>query len=216
MRTTSRRTCVSVGLMAAAVLGAAVVPVSAAPAPKLLTPQTAEPSKTVRVEFLNTPWRKVFHWLTEETGKPVILVHTPPGTFTYIGPPNKEYTISEVVDLINDGLVNQVQTEAHILLQRRHSFTLVPVDEDLDPTRPPRFRLEDLPTYGQYERVSLALPLGRLEADVILPYVKPMLSPKGTVFRPGGPCSNQLIFTDRAGNLRDIVKWIESANGSKW
>jgi hypothetical protein len=189
----------------------------AAPAPKPILPKVGEPLKTVKVEFVNTPWRKVFQWLTDETGKPVISVYTPTGTFTYVGPPNKEYTISEVVDILNEGLLNMSRTQQYILIQRPRSFTLIPADEQLDPALLPRFRPEDLPSYGNYERVSLALPLGRLDADDILPYVKPMLSKTGTIFRPGSPCrGNQLIFTDRAGNLREILKWIESANGSKW
>src|SRR5262245_33977870 len=51
------------------------------------------------------PWGSVFTWLAERTGRPVIAPNTPAGSFTFIPPPGKQYTLPEVIDLINDGLV---------------------------------------------------------------------------------------------------------------
>jgi hypothetical protein len=216
MRTTSTRTRGLSFLVTVVVLGAAAMPTSAAPAPRPLPPKAEVPSKTVKVEFVNTPWRKVFRWLIEETGKPVIFTNAPTGSFTYVGPPNKRYTIAEVVDILNEGLLNVNRAQPYELIQRQRSFTLVPADEQIDLTLLPRIHVEDLPAHGKSEYVSLVVPLGGLDADAILPYVKPMLGPGGMVVRVGGPCSDRLLFIDRAGHLRVIFNWIECANGSKW
>src|SRR5262249_13313603 len=60
--------------------------------------------KKVKFNMIDKPWREVFKWLTEETGKPVIFVNAPTGTFSFVGPANREYTIPEVIDIINEGL----------------------------------------------------------------------------------------------------------------
>src|SRR4051794_4088564 len=75
---------------------------AAAPAPSLPPPP---PEPTVEMPpFYNAPWRQVFNWLCEETGKPVLSCWTPTGGFTYQGPPGKRHTIPEVVALLNEAL----------------------------------------------------------------------------------------------------------------
>src|SRR5262245_8260554 len=61
-----------------------------------------------RFEFAMSgqPWSTVFAWLSEKSGNlPIVGVAVPTGTFTLIGP-NKKYTMGEVIDLINAGLLS--------------------------------------------------------------------------------------------------------------
>src|SRR5262249_38873097 len=69
-------------------------------------PSKEEPQRTVLFAFNKAEWRDVFRWLTDLTGKPVISVYRPPGTFSFRGPADKEYTIPEVVDIIKEALQN--------------------------------------------------------------------------------------------------------------
>src|SRR5262249_54540842 len=53
-------------------------------------------------EAAERPWSRVFDWLTEITGKPLITTNKPTGSFSFKGPANKEYTLGEIIDIIND------------------------------------------------------------------------------------------------------------------
>src|SRR5262249_22557666 len=52
-----------------------------------------EPEKRWPITFSERPWAKVFEWLTEISGKPVITVHKPTGSFSFNGPKGREYTL---------------------------------------------------------------------------------------------------------------------------
>src|SRR5437879_1315660 len=82
---------------------------AAKPAPKL---------PTVTFQMRDKPWNQVLEWLTDNSGVPVITVDKPVGTFTFIAPRGKtsEYTIPQVIDILNDALVAQ-----KFLLVRRSS-----------------------------------------------------------------------------------------------
>ena len=59
-------------LLSVALLSVVVIPVDSAPAPKALPPKQEAPPKTVKLPFVNAPWREAFTWHVEETGTPVI------------------------------------------------------------------------------------------------------------------------------------------------
>jgi hypothetical protein len=162
-------------------------------------------TKTVKVAFDNTPWRKVFEWLTELTGKPVITNFQPTGPLTFQGPPGKEYTIPEVIDIINEGLLPY----KFQMIQRPRSFSLVPADEKINPVVLYRVRLPDLAKHGKTELVSLTLPLMGLEAGDIVPVVEGMVGPSGDVSSMTEQCRCTLIVCDTVGNLERIVKRID-------
>jgi hypothetical protein len=111
--------------MVIVVMNAMAIDGRSAPAPRTV-PQPApvvtnELPKTVKVTFVNATWREVFEWLTEQTGKRVMSC-TPDGRFTLVGPPDKEYTIAEVVAAINEELAKQ---PGHfILIEREKHFSL--------------------------------------------------------------------------------------------
>ena len=45
----------------------------------------------------------------------------PQGTFTFINPTGRKYSMPEVVDLINEGLLSQ----KYVLVRRNHTYTLI-------------------------------------------------------------------------------------------
>ncbi len=63
------------------------------------------------------PWKDVIEWFADVSGLRYTGKETPPGTFTFNPPKAKQYTIPEVVDIINDALLADKKTP--FLLVRR-------------------------------------------------------------------------------------------------
>src|SRR5436309_2018317 len=63
------------------------------PAPKL-------PDKKIKFSMDSKKWENVFAWLTQETGIPILANSYPQGSFSFQSPPQKEYTLNEIVDII--------------------------------------------------------------------------------------------------------------------
>ncbi|HEY2148338.1 MAG TPA: hypothetical protein VGH32_10400, partial [Pirellulales bacterium] len=74
-------------------------------------PEKKEASTEKRIAFAmdGKPWDAVFKWLANETGKEVVANFKPTGTFTFIGPDKKTYTLPQVIDIINGGLLSASQ-----------------------------------------------------------------------------------------------------------
>ncbi len=85
--------------------------------------------KTVKFSMEGKPWSAVFQWLADTTGKPVIADEFPRGTFTFIGPRKKEYTIPQVIDILNNALVDPSQPKWYSLSDGARAITLRPADE---------------------------------------------------------------------------------------
>jgi hypothetical protein len=135
--------------------------------------------KTVKFSFDGKAWRAVFEWLAETTGKPIVTNFYPTGTFTFIGPANKEYTIPQVIDILNEALLSNSQTNKYYLINRERSFTIIPADEKIDMVLLPRINPEDMAQHGDTELVSMVLPLTMLLADDVAPQIKKMMGPFG-------------------------------------
>lgn len=79
------------------------------------------------------PWEEVLEWLGRESGLPVRTNYRPTGNVTFIAPkqiPERRYTISQVISILNVDLVNQ----KHKLILGRDSIIIIPWDEKTDPT----------------------------------------------------------------------------------
>jgi type II secretory pathway component GspD/PulD (secretin) len=171
----------------------------------------AEPEKKVRFVFDNAPWRDVFQWLTDVTGKPVISAYTPEGTFSFHGPKDKLYTIDEVVDIINCRLDDCQRRETYYeLIHRERSFTLAPANEKVDPVRAPqRVRPSER---KKADLSKVVITLTRLDADDIVPQVRKMMGPFGEVKSMKHTGANQLLLIDTAENIRAIREMIEESD----
>lgn len=180
------------------------------PAPAAQPPaETTKPApeKKVRFEFRDKRWAEVLEWLVDQTGMQVISPNKPAGTFTFIAPKvdgkPREYTIPEVIDIINEALSQQ----KFMLLRREASYTIVLADDVINDWILPRIRTEDLPARGKTEMVSTVLQLNALVAEDMVPEVRKMMGPFGDVVALTK--SNQLLMKDTAGNLMRIVKTID-------
>src|SRR5207249_3798499 len=132
--------------------------------------------KRVRLEFRDKRWADVLDWFRDQVGVPFISNYKPTGTFTFTPEklPNgqqREYTIPEVIDILNQAL----QLQKFILIRREASFMILPADERIDPAVLPRIRVEDLPTRGKTEYVSVVVQLGNLKAEDVAADVKKLM-----------------------------------------
>ena len=194
-------------------------PTTVAPVPAVSPPPTSKPvesatadkskptEKRIAFSMDGKPWGAVFTWLADQTGKEVIANVKPTGSFTFISPAKKLYTIPEVIDIINEALLANSQTQKYYMINRERNFTIVPADEKIDPALLPRVTVAELEERGRTELVQLVLTLKVLIADEVAPEVKKMMGPFGEVT----PLTraNQLLMLDTVANLRRIVKTLE-------
>jgi type II secretory pathway component GspD/PulD (secretin) len=190
------------------------------PEPKKKEEKAEEKSPEKRVAFnmSEKPWGSVLSWLADQTGKSIITQIKPTGSFTFISPKGKLYTIPEVIDIINEALLSGSATQKYYLINGERTFTMVPADEKIDPALVPRITVEQMKEHGKTELVSIILKLRTQVPADIAPEVKKMMGPFGEVVAMEK--AQQLILTDTVSNLRRIVKTLtdidkdESGKGS--
>jgi type II secretion system protein D len=172
--------------------------------PKTETPPAKQPDKigdkTVTFAMDGKPWSSVLEWLVEQTGLPLISKEKPTGTFTFVAPKDKKYTIPQVVDILNNALT----TQKFILIRREQSWTLVAADDKIDPAILPQVTPEDLNDRGETEIVAMLLPLRSLVAEDVVKEIDEMVGPFGKAIAL--PSSNQIWLQDTVKNIKRITK----------
>jgi type II secretory pathway component GspD/PulD (secretin) len=160
--------------------------------------------KHVTFQMQAAPWKKVFEWLADQTGLPVVANTVPTGTFTFVPPATgkaaRTYTIPEVIDLVNDSLI----LKQHILVRRPNSLQLVPADERFDAALAPLINPDTMSGRARTEVVHMILPLSGIEAKEALTAVKSLLGP----FGQAQPVGNRLLVRDTVGNLRKVIRLV--------
>src|SRR5262249_33488800 len=171
-------------------------------------PAKTEVPKTYAFEMRNKPWIQVMEWLPAHTGLRFIGPTVPQGTFNFIAPKKKEYTIPEIIDFINEGLLSADEKNRFTLLRREQSFTLVPADVALPEELIPRVRLDELDSRGNSEVVSVTFQAkGLVAEDIAQDIAKQLMGPFGKAVAFSQ--ANQLVLRDTAGNLKRIVKTLK-------
>jgi len=168
----------------------------------------AEVKEEPRYEFAmnGKPWKDVFGWLNEKTGLPTVGLAIPTGTFTFIGKADKTYTIGEVIDHINAGLLANEDTQKYLLIRREKQFVLIPADQKNPGSLAPLVEIADLPKFGKSQYITVVKPLKNLVADEVKDDFAKSLSVFGNVvaMRP-----NSLKITDQVGTVEFILKMID-------
>jgi type II secretion system protein D len=176
--------------------------------PKSDPPKTVE--KTIKFDMDKKPWRDVFEWLTEKTDLPFISVNIPRGTFTFISPKGKSYTIPEIIDIINQGLLTAEGTNKFVLVRTENRLTLIPADEKFNPDMLKHVGpKEGFAGLGETEIVSVEVKLKSGNAEDLAKDLAPVLGAFGRADFLQRP--NLLILTDTVKNLKRIVKLVEES-----
>jgi hypothetical protein len=158
------------------------------------------PADTFSIEMRNKPWRSVLEWLSDQTGIRYQANYLPPGSFTFIPQGKKSFTLSEVIDLLNDTL----SAQGYLLVRRDQAFTVLYAGEPIDPAAVPRVSVEELSRRGNSELVSVTIPAGGQDAAGVATDVRRLLGPFGdlTVLSR----LNQFVVQDTAGNVKRVVE----------
>ncbi|WP_238537819.1 hypothetical protein, partial [Zavarzinella formosa] len=181
--------------------------------PSLTPKPPAKPvvkEKLVTFAMSDKPWAKVIEWYAAETGLAFLSTEkAPDGTFNFIPPKTstgeaRKYTLSEVTDVINEGLMSK----NFVLIRGEQSFRLWPADQPIDPVLVRRVTLEELKTLGGKDIVQVVLVLKTASAEDMRDDVKKMLSKSSEVVVLRH--RNALVMIDTAANLRRVVNDLES------
>jgi type II secretory pathway component GspD/PulD (secretin) len=160
-------------------------------------------TKKVTVAFDRTPWADVLEWYSKETGLTMITTVKPTGSVTIKPAADREFTIGEVTDLLNETMAQQ----KFLLIRRNMTFFIHPADEKIDPTLIPRIALDQLPERGRTEIVQTILPIkGMVVADA-QEELRRLLTPFGTMVTLEKP--NAILITDTVGNIVRIQKTLD-------
>jgi uncharacterized protein (TIGR03067 family) len=172
----------------------------------------APEEKRYALEMKDKPWKEVMEWFADVSGLRYTGKETPAGTFTFTPPRDKQYTIPEIVDILNDALL--ADKKAPYLLIRRPrqppagTFALVPADQNL--LAPiPLISLEDLDRFGRTEIVRMDVSLKGGAAAEAMAAIRKLHSPWGSATTMVG--GRQLALMDTAGSLREIIKTLRAA-----
>ena len=157
--------------------------------------------KLYTFEMQGKRWDDVLEWLTEKTGRGIVYNNRPWGSFDFIGKPGEKYTLPQIIDIINEGLLAQ----KYLLLNRGRSYVIVPADQPIDPSFIQRIDSNDLDKHGKSEIVSILYQCKEfLMASASAPEIKKQMGPFGNVLVVDQ--FNQLILQDTAANLSRIKK----------
>ncbi len=164
-------------------------------------PEPAEKRYTFSMK--NVPWKDVIDWFADQSGLAFAGAFKPTGTFTFNSPRGKEYTIPEIVDILNESLMAQ----KYILITRSQTFTIWPADEKLPDIGKHSVSIEDLPKHGKTEVVRVDVRLKSGKATDMAPELRKQMSAWGDAIPIEE--TNQLILVDTVANLREIIKTLQ-------
>lgn len=197
-------------LAVAIIAGPATTAVQAAdPAP---AKKSELSQKAIAFQMNNQPWDRVLEWLTEQTGVPFISPIKPTGSFTFIAPKDQKYTLSQIIDILNEALADQ----KFILIRKKTNFMVIPADQPPDPYKLQTLTVDQLAGHGDSEMVNCVITPKTLVAEDLAPQLRRMMGHFGTVSAIAD--ANELILMDTVGDIRrinDMIKDIEKNSGGK-
>ncbi|MGE0375007.1 MAG: secretin N-terminal domain-containing protein, partial [Planctomycetaceae bacterium] len=158
--------------------------------------------KRLEFNFQYQKWADVLEWIAEESGLSLVMDAPPAGTFNYSD--SKEYSPTEAIDLLNGWL----QTKNYSLVRRDRLLMLLDLTDGVPVGVIPRVAVDELPSRGRFELVSVLVPLGERPPEGAVAEIKPLLGRHGTT--EPLPQTKQLLITDTAGNLLAIRALVES------
>ncbi|MFO0923342.1 MAG: secretin N-terminal domain-containing protein [Pirellulales bacterium] len=151
-------------------------------------------------QFRDMKWEDVLQWFANQQDLTLVMDRIPPGTFTYSD--IRSYTPSEAIDLLNSVLM----TRNFALIRRDKMLVVSELSDALPLELVPQITLEQIPTRGRFELVTVTFPLAGRPIDAVLQEVKPYLSSYGRVvpLAQGG----KVMVVEMAGKMATINELI--------
>jgi beta-lactamase regulating signal transducer with metallopeptidase domain/protocatechuate 3,4-dioxygenase beta subunit len=160
--------------------------------------------RTLRFSFRFEPWADVLEWFAEEADLELVRNTPPPGTFNYSDA--KEYTPKEAIDVLNSVLL----THDFALIRRDKKLIVQDLSEAIPDGLVPLIEVTNLGNRGDFELVTVRIPLGEGDATSVLAKVTAAKGTHGEIVPM--PTTDQLQITDTARNVRTMVALIEGTD----
>jgi type II secretory pathway component GspD/PulD (secretin) len=174
----------------------------APPASPTASERPAQDSTALKFNFDDQPWPDVLAWFARQAGLSLVINDFPPGGFTFRD--SRGYSPTEAIDLLNSVLL----TKEFTLVRKDSLLILINTKNGIPYDLVPRKTIEELPSCGRFELVTVAFPLqGRL-AEVVQAEVKPLIGPLGKL--EPLPATGQVLVTETAGRIVAINALIQA------
>lgn len=154
------------------------------------------PVKELSFNFRYAPWTDVLTMFAEAAGLTLDLNAVPPGSFNYRD--NRKYTPMEALDVLNGYLLQK----GYVLVRRDEFLVVVNIDNGIPPNLVPTVTVEELPTRGRNELMTVLIPLEGMTADEAATESRELLGPQGKVVPLNK--ANKIVVTDIGSNLQRI------------
>jgi type II secretory pathway component GspD/PulD (secretin) len=154
------------------------------------------PVKEMSFNFRYAPWTDVLTLFAEAAGLTLDLNAVPPGSFNYRD--NRKYSPTEALDVLNGYLIQK----GFILVRRNEFLVVVNIDNGIPPNLVPTVTLEELPTRGRNELMSVIMPLVGMTAEEAATESRELLGPQGKVVALNK--ANKIVVTDIGSNLQRV------------
>jgi RNA polymerase sigma factor (sigma-70 family) len=149
----------------------------------------------------NKPWKHVLAWFADLSGLRYIGDVLPPGTFSFTPSRDKQYTVAEIVDILNEALLAD-RRAPYLLVRDVQKFSLFSADEKIPP--PVLLtNLEDLGRFGRTEIVRVEVRLKNGRAAEVIPAVRKLNSSWGSVITRG---NSRITLIDTTAAVREIIR----------
>lgn len=166
--------------------------------------------KELSFNFRYAPWTDVLTLFAEAAGLTLDLNAVPPGSFNYRD--SRKYTPMQALDVLNGYLLQK----GFVLVRRDEFLVVVNIDNGIPPNLVPTVTLEELPTRGRNELMTVLIPLEGMTADEAATESRELLGPQGKVVPLNK--ANKIVVTDIGSNLQRIyglITGIEVEDGDK-
>lgn len=152
--------------------------------------------KELSFNFRYAPWTDVLTLFAEAAGLTLDLNAVPPGTFNYRD--NRKYSPTEALDVLNGYLLQK----GFVLVRRDQFLVVVNIDNGIPPNLVPTVPLDELPSRGRNELMTVLIPLEGMSAEDAATEARELLGPQGKVVALSK--ANKLVVTDIGSNLQRI------------
>jgi hypothetical protein len=165
---------------------------------KCVPEEPAKPAeKTYSFHMKDAKWDDVLDWYAKESGRKADIRVKPKGTFTCLPGKDRQFTLGEITDLINEALAKQKL----LLIPNQKTFVVISSAGKIDPKFIPAVEFKDLPKLPRTAIVEAMIPVTFDLDEEITDELMKFLTPFGEVLFAK---RRWLIVRETVGNISRI------------
>ena len=156
----------------------------------------ADDNELLKFNFQEQKWDAVLNWFAKQDGAALVMDEVPPGTFSYSD--TKGYTPTQAIDLLNSVLL----TRGYTLIRQERMLIVIRLSDTIPLEFFPRVTLDELPSRGRFEMVSVEFNIGGRVMANVLQAVEGYIGQYGRLIPLTG--SQKLLVVESAGKMQTI------------